>query len=85
MPKQVDLPEDSIRATPDATVSKVKGRRSRWWIAVVVIGAVIAATWYFVQLGADQADTPDPVARTFREVVRRDLVEQTTYDGTLGR
>ena len=85
MPKQVDLPEDSLRSTSDAPAPTAKGRRFRWWIALVAIGAVIAATWYFVQVGADQADTADPVARTFREVVRRDLVEQTTYDGTLGR
>ncbi len=85
MPKQVDLPDDTIRTSPPATDLKVKERSSRWWIALIAVGAVIAVTWYFVQLGADQADTADPVARTFREVVRRDLVEQTTYDGTLGR
>ena len=85
MQEQVDPPEDSIRATPETTDSNAKERRSRWWIALALIGAVIAATWYFVQVGAEQADTPDAVARTFREVVRRDLVEQTTYDGTLGR
>ncbi len=85
MPKHVDLPDDTIPINPHATDSKVKERSSRWWIALIAVGAVAAATWYFVQLGADQADTADPVARTFREVVRRDLVEQTTYDGTLGR
>ena len=85
MPDQADLPADSAPSAADAATPTVKGRRSRWWFALVVVGLGVAATTYFAQVDVDQVDTDNTPVRTFGEVVRTDLVEQTTYDGTLGR
>ena len=69
----------------DNVATDTPGRR-RWWIvgALVVVGAVVA--WWLVTQGdgsSDPAGAAGPV--NTGEVVRTDLVQTETLDGTLGR
>lgn len=62
------------------------GRRIGRSIGLSIIGlGAVAAVWYFTQTDAGVDETAEVSAASFSEVIRTDLVEETTYDGTLGR
>lgn len=65
--------------------SPTRNRRRVWlWAtggAVVVVGAIAGLA---LLSGADTGETGSTVALNYGEVVRTDLVETDTYDGTLG-
>lgn len=65
-------------------MSEDRPRRLRGWLLLVAaVLAAIAAIAAFS--GEPTTATEETVTRTFAEVVRSDLVEETEYDGTLGR
>ncbi|MBK5266517.1 MAG: peptidoglycan-binding protein [Acidimicrobiia bacterium] len=47
--------------------------------------AAVAAVWFLSQTDSGIDETAEVSAVSFSEVIRTDLVEETTYDGTLGR
>lgn len=83
---EVDEQEGTLPTAPEGSASKPRERSPRWWVGLVVVGvAIAAAAWYLGPFGTDETNAPDIASPTFREVVITDLVEETTYDGTLGR
>lgn len=63
-------------------------RRRRWWIPtlILILLAGPATWWYLTQSGEQEAaDTTVGVELDFAEVVLTDLVENSEYEGTLGR
>lgn len=65
-------------------MSEDEPRRRLWWflLAVAVLASIAATA---ALSGEPTTDTEQTVTRTFADVVRADLVEETEYDGTLGR
>ncbi len=62
--------------------------RRRWirWVGVGTVAVVaIAAIGYYTQRDSSEADVGTSTALAFGDVVVTDLVEETIYDGTLGR
>lgn len=61
-------------------------RRGRWVLLVVVLVAAAAAGWWFLTRGDSETD-PAASATALRtaEVVRTDLIQTGTVDGTFGR
>ena len=60
-------------------------RRRRWWWAggIVVVVAAVVAGFMLVGNGSDGADDTQQEL-SFADVVRTDLVQTDSYDGTLG-
>lgn len=61
-------------------------RRGSWLIPLLLIAIAVAAVyWWSNRDAADSAPVEDARTVTFADVVRTDLIEQSTYTGTLGR
>ena len=79
----VDLDPSQLPELEDEPTQK--GSR-HWWIIGTVVAAAAVATWWLVTQGdgsTDTATTAGPVRTS--EVVRTDLVQTESLDGTLGR
>lgn len=63
----------------------VSRRIGRSILFFLVGAAAVAGVWFFTQADSGVDETAVVVATSFSEVVRTDLVEETTYGGTLGR
>ena len=74
------MSEAEVESEPAA-----KPKRSMRWVVVAAIVAAVAAVGWFVTQSDSSADVVEVAPLTFAEVVRTDLVEETEYDGTLGR
>ncbi len=62
-------------------------RRSRlwWWMgAVVLVAAAVVVTLTLVDIDSDETTTETAAALSFEEVVRTDLIQMDSFDGTLG-
>lgn len=58
----------------------------RWLMLLVAVGAATAGGWWYFSQRSDEPVVEEATAAPrFAEVVRTDLVEVDTYDGTLGR
>ncbi|MEX1280896.1 MAG: peptidoglycan-binding domain-containing protein [Acidimicrobiia bacterium] len=77
---------DTDATTPTTAPDAVTRRRWPWLAALVALAVVVVAV-VLVVTGGDGADGPASDAPTFAtaEVVRTDLVDETEFDGTLGR
>ena len=64
----------------------VPERRKRrwWWAIVVVLAAGAAGVWLFFSDGGSVESAASPTELSFNEVVLADLIEQESYDATLG-
>lgn len=82
----IDPQESTSEAPTREQVQTVGERRRRWpWIGAIVIVGAVAAAWFLA--GNDESSEPSDVvvSPNTAEVVRTDLVSETSYDGTLGR
>lgn len=75
------MSDESLR---DALIPAKKPRKIRWIPIGVGLGLIGLAAWALSAQGGD-AELVDTAPLKFAEVVRTDLVEETEYDGTLGR
>lgn len=77
------MSQESVGATVGVPPSKER-RIGRWALGGVVVAAIAVGAWSVTQSdgGAEAVET-SPLK--FAEVIRTDLVEETEYDGTLGR
>ena len=75
-------------AVDDATATPPHNRKKRWWRRVlaiaVVVGIVGAGTRLFADGKEGDGSAADDVPTATAVVQRRDLVEQDSFDGTLG-
>jgi peptidoglycan hydrolase-like protein with peptidoglycan-binding domain len=68
----------------DEALAAPRRRRSLWWVLIVVVVVIGAAAVYLlVGNRADEGDNGQP-ALSFADVVRTDLVQTDSFDGTLG-
>jgi len=86
---KTDLEAATSGGEPDTgNLNAKNGRISRRIgpILLSLVGAAaVAGVWYLVQSDSGVEETAEVAAASFSEVVRTDLVEETTYEGTLGR
>ena len=77
-----------VRAAPTAGTSPLavpeRATRRWWWLAFVVVIAAGVATWVLTRNEAVVDPVAAPTELRFAEVVVADLVEEESYDGTLG-
>src|SRR5712692_6932017 len=60
--KSMDLPESSIRPVADASASRPS--KSRWWLWVLIVGAVAIGVWYLrgSRVASEAANSAGPAA-----------------------
>lgn len=80
--------ETHVSANPnnEADTAPVPPHRNRrWWriLAVVVVAAAAGVTYLLLGNRGDAGDS-EPTALSFADVVRTDLVQTDSFDGTLG-
>lgn len=77
---------ESHAATEETSSTAPTRRGGRTWILFLVVVAAATVGWWYLSQEAEAPVEPEAeVELSFAEVVRRDLVEVETYDGTLGR
>jgi peptidoglycan hydrolase-like protein with peptidoglycan-binding domain len=82
-----ETPLTSEQPTEGEVIDSIAPHRSRrwWWIVgIVVIAAAGVAAFSLFGDGSDDGESTGATALSFAEVVRTDLVEMDTFDGTLG-
>ncbi len=85
--QRADLVENEDMSTDTPIPSTPSPRRSHlwWWIAAAVaVVAVIGVAWALASGSGDAEETGAVTARNFAAVVSTDLVQEESYDGTLG-
>ena len=60
--KSMELPESSIRPVADASASRAS--KSRWWLWVLIVGAIAIGVWYFrgSRVASEAANSAGPAA-----------------------
>src|SRR5207245_715793 len=60
--KSMELPESSIRSVADASASRAS--KSRWWLWVLIVGAIAIGVWYFrgSRVASEAANSAGPAA-----------------------
>src|SRR5438128_10059650 len=60
--KSMELPESSIRPVADASASRAS--KSRWWLWVLIVGAIAIGVWYFrgSRVASEAANSAAPAA-----------------------
>src|SRR5256712_5423789 len=60
--KSMELPESSIRPVADA--SAFRASKSRWWLWVLIVGAIAIGVWYFrgSRVASEAANSAGPAA-----------------------
>ncbi len=85
---ETQLTNQAIESTipGSGTGSGIRTRKfGRWALILVVVGGALGALWFLTQADSPTDDAAATTSLSFSEVVRTDLVEETEYDGTLGR